>query len=269
MGDNRRLMHAAALPVLLALLVAPACGFRSPSAGEPEPEPEPDTSVDAAVDAPAAAPPLCAPDPNLLVCFSFDADPLPASLPNEGSASLAATLANVSRIARGTGGAALLGTTCQMRIAPNATTVGVVAVEAWVRIDADPPSGGRIGILDSEATSAAVDVFYYYGSTSRQIQFQIGQTLVLDVALSLGNWHYLAQVCAGSTLTAYVDGVKVGERTGCVPGIAGTYGLQIGQNNTGSSTGDSWLVGAFDGLRIWTTPLSAAAICRTSGRTDC
>ena len=146
---------------------------------------------------------------------------------------------------------------------------GMDGGERAAKLGASADTTEVVGILDSEATSAAVDLFYYYGSASRQIQFQIGQTLVLDVALSLGTWHYLAQVCANNTLTAYVDGAKVGERTGCAPGDAGTRGLQIGQNNTGGSNGDQWLVGAIDGLRLWTAPLSAAAICQASDRTDC
>lgn len=252
----------------LLLLVLPACGFHSPAAGEPDGPGEPDASIDASADAPDALP-LCATDPKLIVCFSFDADPLPASLRNEGTANVAAALANVSRIARGTGGAALFDTTSQMRVPSNSEVTGVVSVEAWVRVDADPPVAGRVGILDSEATSAPVDLFYYYGTTSRQIQFQIGGVASLDVTLALGTWHYLAQVCASNTLTAYVDGVKVGEHTGCAPGIATSYGLQIGQNNTKSSSGDQWLVGAIDGLRLWTAPLSPAAICQTAGRSGC
>jgi hypothetical protein len=249
------------------LLALSACSFHSPAAGEPG---EPDAEVggvDASVDAPAP-PALCAPASGLLVCFSFDADPLPASLANEGAANVAATLSNVTRLARGAGGAARVDLTSQMRVPPNAVTAGFVSMEAWVRIDADPPLGGRVGIVDADATSSAVSFFYYHGTTSRQIRFEIGQQLVLDITLPLGTWHYLAEVCESNTLTAYVDGVRVGERTGCAPGNAMTYGLQLGQNNT-QTGGDEWLVGAIDGIRMWTVPLSAAAICRTAGRAGC
>jgi len=256
-------MMRAAVP--LVLLVS-ACGFRSPRASEPGEPGEPDAGGDPA-DAPEALP-LCGSDPSLLVCFSFDADPLPTSLPNEGRANVAATLGNVTRLARGEGGAVLLGTTSQMRVPPNAATTGFVAVEAWVRVDEDPPAGGRVGIVDADATSSAVSFFYYYGTASRQIRFEIGQQLFLDATLALGTWHYLAQVCDSNTLTAYVDGVKVGDHVGCAPGNATTYGLQIGQNNN-QVGGDQWLVGAIDGIRMWTAPLTAAAICQTAGRSDC
>lgn len=252
------------------LLVLSACSFRPPAPFEPG---DPDAGAgDGGVDAPTpdgpAATALCDPDPSLLVCFSFDADPLPGSLANEGTANVAAELTGVTRIARGTGGAALLDAASRIRVPPNAETTGFVAVEAWVRIDADPPVGQRVGIIDADATASAVSFFYYYPSPNRQVRFEIGQQLFLDVTLELGAWHYLAQVCDNNTLAAFVNGVKVGERAGCTPGNATTFGLQLGQNNTGTG-GDQGLVGALDGVRMWTVPLSAAAICQTAGRTDC
>lgn len=246
------------------ILTLSACTFRAPSVDTGEPDAS-TGGVDSLVDGPAA---LCDPDPGLLVCLSFDADPLPSSLANEGVARVAAQLTNVTRLARGTGGAALLDATSQMRIPPNSETTGIVSAEAWVRIDADPPVGQRVGIIDADATSSAVSFFYYHSSPDRQVRFEMGQQMLVDVTLDLGAWHHLAQVCENDTLTAFVNGVKIGERTGCSPGNAMTYGLQLGQNNTGSG-GNEWLVGAIDGVRMWTTPLPAAAICRAAGRTDC
>ncbi len=249
------------------ILTLSACTFRAPSVDTGEPDASTGGGVDSLVDGPAALA-FCHPDPGLLVCFSFDADPLPSSLANEGVAQVAAQLTNVTRLARGTGGAALLDETSQMRVPPNSETTAIVSAEAWVRIDADPPVGQRVGIIDADATSSAVSFFYYHPSPNRQVRFEMGQQMLVDVTLVLGAWHYLAQVCENNTLTAFVNGVKVGERAGCSPGNAMTYGLQLGQNNTGSG-GDQWLVGAIDGVRMWTTPLSASAICRAAGRTDC
>ncbi len=258
-ADNRRMLRATVLVVLSA------CRFDLPvTTGSLDASVD---GIDSLVDGPAAIA-LCDPDPSLLVCFSFDADPLPGSLANEGSAAIAATLTNVTRIARGSSGAALLDATSQIRVPPNAETMGFATVEAWVRMDADPPVGQRVGIIDGDATSSMVSLFYYHPSPNRQLRFDLGQQLYLDFTLDLGAWHYLAQVCENNTLSAFVDGVKVGERAGCSPGTATTFGLQLGQNNTGTG-GDQNMVGAIDGVRMWTAPLSPAAICRTAGRTDC
>ena len=240
------------------LLSLSACGFRSPAASD----------AGLAPDAPAP-PALCEPDPGLIVCFSFDADPLPASLANEGAASIAAQATNVTRTAGQAGGAALFDTTSQLRAPPNDALQGIVSVEAWVRIDADP-TGPRAGILDADATASAVSFFYYNSSPARQIRFEVGQQLFVARTLELGAWHYLAQVCESNMLAVYLNGTRIGLGAGCMPAVATTYGLQIGQNNNGTNpTGTEHLVGAIDGIRMWTTPLSAAAICRTAGRTDC
>jgi Concanavalin A-like lectin/glucanases superfamily len=248
------------------LLSLSACGFRSPAAGEPGAVPDAAGDADAALGAPA----LCKADPSLLVCFSFDVDPLPASLANEGTASVAAQATNVRRTAGRDGGAALFDTTSQLRVPPNDALSGIVAVEAWVRIDADP-AGQRAGILDADATASAVSFFYYNSSaTIRQIRFEIGQQLFIDRTLELGAWHYLAQVCESNMLAVYLNGTRIGLGTGCTPATATTFGLQIGQNNNGTNpTGSEHFVGAIDGIRMWTTSLSATAICRTAGRTDC
>jgi hypothetical protein len=165
-------------------------------------------------------------------------------------------------------GAALLDASSLMRIQPNSATTGFLSVEAWVRLDADPPVGSRVGIIDADATSSAVSFFYYFPSPNRQIRFEIGQQLFLDHTLDLGAWHYLAQVCDANVLTAYVDGMKIGENAGCSPGNATTFGLQFGQNNTGSG-GDQPMTGAIDGIRMWTVPLSPTTICQTAGLPSC
>lgn len=253
---------------LVAAVCASACSYTPPRNASSEPDAFTDGAADAgAIDTPAAKP-FCDGDPTLLVCFSFDADPLATTLANEGMATVTAQLTNVGGIASPLGRAALLDTTSQIRVPPNAQTTGIVATEAWVRIDADPPVGQRVGIIDADATSSAVSFFYYFPSPNRQIRFELGQQLFLDFTLDLGSWHYLAQVCDNATLTAYVDGTKIGERAGCTPGDATTFGLQFGQNNTGSG-GDQWLVGAIDGVRLWTAPLSPTTICQTAGRSDC
>lgn len=250
---------------LLAVLVA--CSFRiNADVSAPADAPITDTPVDAASD--AAGPSLCTPGSGLLVCFAFDAPAFGATLANEGSAAVTAQVSGVTRIARGAGGAVMVDTSSQIRIPPNPLTSGIVATEAWVRLDVPPPTGSRVGLIDADATSSAVSFFFYDGTPSRQIRFELGQQLFLDHPVAVGTWYYLAQVCENNVLTAYVDGLAIGTRTGCSPGNSTTYGLQFGQNNN-QTGGDQWMTGAIDGIRMWTTPRTAKQICEAAGLTSC
>lgn len=223
---------------------------------------------DAAIDAGPVLPGLCDPATGLLVCFTFDAPTLTNPLANEGSAAVSAQHSGVTRIARGSGGAASVDTSSQIRIPPGPMVTGVAAMEVWVKIDVAPPVGSRVGITDADATSSAMSFFYYDGSPSRQLRFELGQQMFLDRVLTLGTWYYLAQVCYNNVLTAYIDGVVLGTRAGCTPGNATPYGLQLGQNNT-QTGGDQGMTGAIDGVRMWTTPRTPQQICEAAGLSGC
>lgn len=258
-------MRAAACVVFAA---AGGCGFQIPATatGDDAP-PGLDAPRDTGDPDTPPAPRLCDPAPGLIGCFSFDAPVFASPLANEGSAAVVAEHDNVDRVPCQGGGAAQVGTTSRIQVLPNTELTGIASAEAWVRIDADPATGGRVGIVDADATSAAVS-FFYYRPGAYQIRFELGVQLFLDHQLSLGDWHYLAQTCEGGVLTAYVDGSPVGSRTGCSPGVATTYGLQLGQNNNQAS-GNEWLTGALDGVRLWTTVRTPAEICAAAGRTSC
>jgi Concanavalin A-like lectin/glucanases superfamily len=255
----------------LWMLVCSACTFHTADSADVDAEaPGSDSALDPDgtpdVDAANTAR-LCDPAAGLLVCFSFDAAHLQGSLANEGTANVALAVSSIGRIDRGAGGAAMVDTTSQMRIAPNAETMGIVAMEAWVRLDVEPPAGGRVGLVDADATSSAMS-FFFYRPSQHQLRFELGQQLFLDYPFTLGTWMYLAQVCDGNVLTAYVDGVKIGEKTGCSPGNGTQYGLQIGQNNN-QTGGDEWMTGAIDGVRMWTVPRTAMQICQAAGLASC
>ena len=85
-------MRSAAVLALLA-----GCQFHPHAAGG---DAAPDV-VDAPVDAEPDAPPpaFCPTDPHLRLCFSFDQNPLPGSLPEEGAATNPAALTDVTWVA--------------------------------------------------------------------------------------------------------------------------------------------------------------------------
>ncbi len=241
--------------VVLALLGG--CSFRHGVAADLDATPRdgaPDTAID------ASAPPFCPADPHLRLCYSFDADPLPASMPNEGAAAAIAQLTKVTRLARGSGGAALLDTTSIIHVPYTAEVTGIQAIEVWYRVDAEPDDDERSTLVDSNVIPPNISLFVARVDPTHQLRCGIGASnSVWDVKLEPGIWYYAACVCEADTLKMYVDGTKVGETAapGCTSGGALVdAGLTIGSNNNGGPTGvDDWLVGAIDGVRLWDVTL--------------
>jgi hypothetical protein len=146
----------------------------------------------------------------------------------------------------------------------------ISSIEIWLRFDADPPANGRVGLVDAETVAAPLSLFYYRDPNHR-LRCQLGNTQYVTYTAPLGTYVYLACVCNGNTLQMFVDGVKVNESTGCSPGDGDAYGVQLGQNGNALIGGapDQWMTGAIDRVRLWSTPLSATAICVAAGRTGC
>ena len=238
------------------------CGFRSP--------------VGAVSDAPSDAPSalFCAADPRLRLCYSFDQESLPAALPDEGAAVVDAQLTNITRIARGSGGAALLNTTSSIFVPMTSEVTNIQALEIWYRADADPPNnGGRSGLVDSNVSPPNISLFFYRQDPGHQLRCGLGAAVtVWDAPLTVGSWIYLACVCEANSLKMYVDGVKIGETPGpCASGGAFVGdGFTIGSNNNGGpSVFDDRLMGAIDGVRLWDVPLTSTMICQTAGNPSC
>jgi len=234
-----------------------ACSFRHGLPGQAM-----DAASDGAPDVvpdvvPDAAPRFCPADPHLRLCLSFDQDPLPAVLPNEGAANVSAQLTNVT----GGGGAAQLGTTSTIYLPYTAEVTNIQAIEVWYRADVDPANTQRMGLVDSNVSPPNISLFFYRVDPTHQLRCGIGsQTTVWDATLAPGTSYHLACLCDGAGLKMYVDGVLIGDTAGpCASGGAFVAdGLTIGSNNNGGPTGvNDWLVGAIDGVRLWdvsTTP---------------
>jgi hypothetical protein len=248
--------------VRLYALLALACGCSFVHGGasrDAAVDATPDAAVDADVDAPPAQ--FCPADSHLRLCFSFDTDPFPASLPNEGAATVSAQLTNVTRTVRGTSGAAAIGATSTIYVPYSAQVTGIQALEIWFRADAAPPANGaRIGILDSNVIPPNISLFWYRVDPGYQLRCGLGGALPsFNAAVVLGTWHYVVCSCTSDTLQMYLDGMKIGETpmSGCSSG--GSFvadGFTIGSNNNGGPLGVSeQLVGAIDGVRLWDVPV--------------
>jgi hypothetical protein len=68
----------------------------------------------------------------------------------------------------------------------------------------------------------------------------------------------------------YLDGAVVGATPGAC-GSGGAFvadGFTIGANNNGGAANPTdWLIGEFDGVRLWDVTLTPAQVCATAG--DC
>jgi hypothetical protein len=216
---------------------------------------------------------LCDSDPDLSLCFSFDQAPLPSTLPNEGTAAVDAQLINITRIPRLAGGAAQLAADSAIVLPMSTEVTNILAIEVWLRIDAEPPNGGRSGLVDSNISPPNISRFVYRQDPIRQLRCGLGgQVEVMDAMLPVDTWLYVACTCEADSLAIYVDGAKLGERPGAC-GSGGAFvadGFTIGSDNTGNpdAVGER-LAGAIDGVRLWSTPRTAQQICATSGRPSC
>lgn len=144
-----------------------------------------DAALDTSADAPAAR--FCPTDSHLRLCYSFDQDPLPANLANEGAATVTAQLTNVTRIARGTGGAAQVGTTSTIFVPYSTEIANIQAIEVWYRADVDPANDGRMGLVDSNVAPPNISLFFYRVDPTHQLRCGIGgETVTWDATLSPG-----------------------------------------------------------------------------------
>lgn len=220
------------------------------------PDALPPDAESVAIDAPPVLS-ACAPDSTLSVCLSFDQPQLTSPYSNEGVLPLSAQLANVTRTSIEGGGAALFGATSTMAFPPNTQLVNIVAIDARIRLDAGIAVGARMGIIDADNATPGMSLFVYAGAVAgtHRVRCSVGgPNLFVDTTLSLGVFTVLRCTCEAGMVTAYRDGVKLGELAGCAPASGTTNGLQIGQNSRAgiSLPPNEPLIGAIDRLRLWT-----------------
>ncbi len=251
---------AAVVPAIVALGTVVGCSFRP---GEYRPPADASPPIDEQpIDEAVAA--FCPADAHLRLCFSFDQPTLAGTLANEGAATTSAQLTNVTRIARGSGGAAQLDATSTIFVPTSPEVTNIQAIEIWYRADSEPVNDGeRMGLVDSNTTSN-ISLFLYRRDPSHELRCGLGDaTIVWSATLTAATWVYLACVCENGNLKMYVDGVNVGDTAAaCASGGAIVAdGFTIGSNNNGGSQNpvNDWLLGAIDGVRLWDQPLTPMA----------
>jgi hypothetical protein len=273
---------------VLALVVAGgACRFLHGAPGLAGDDAELDGPSDASRDAPGDiaqvtpdARPIadCENDSSIVLCYSFDQNPLPAMIANEASVTANATVTNAMSIASPGKRAARVDATSEIYVPYTATVTGVMSMEVWFRVDTDASAGGgREGLFDSNVGAPNnMSLFFYNQSPSpHQLRCGLGSGVIsLDApTFPTGQWLYAACTCDGGAIHIYLNGTSLGSSPqNCAAGgaLSNPDGLTIGSNNNGGPTGiDAQLLGALDGIKMWSTVLSPTEICAHAGRTGC
>lgn len=233
--------------------IATAGGFACLPEGTP---PAPDAAPFDAAPPDIAPSPVCGTESTLAICFDFDAPVLTSPLANEGRIAISAALANVGRIDHGTGGAAQLGATSTIVLPVNTAIVGIVTIEASINLEVAVPDGTRVGILDSDDSTAGLSMYVFGTPAGHQVRCTLnGPDLFAAIPLIVGEWITLACTCSGDLMTAFANGIQIASQADCNPGAADNFGLTVGQNNQGSlGPPNEPMLGAIDDVRLSTAP---------------
>lgn len=216
-----------------------------------------DAAVDAAVDAPVVTPLCNAGNPALRACFTFTG----GTVTNGAGTTLTITTQNIGTTAGPVGDALAVGATSHVHIAetPALDLVGPYTFEAFVRLGATPPNGGRAGIYDENGE------FGIFVDDQRRVYCTNGP--VIGPALVLGTWTHIACVYDRSNVILYVNG-QVNAMTALTGDLntATADGGNLGQDCRGNGAPGDPLTGALDEVRIWATARTAGEIAAAAAR---
>jgi hypothetical protein len=135
-----------------------------------------------------------------------------------------------------------------------------LTIAAWVRLDAAPLAGDRAMVFDNNEQWAFFVHTQGVGCTGA------GKTLTPGTGLLLGRWYHVACVYNGSTLAAFLDGVKLEELTAGTLDVMGSGGARIGANIPDNNNLTRQLfVGSIDDLQLYDAAFDDAMICALAG----
>jgi hypothetical protein len=267
---------------LAAIAALAGCQFRDALAIDAAADgPSRSDAADAAPAIDAAPPSLCASDPALPLCLSFDQLTAGATaIANEGTASnITVQLTAVTPVtdAPSHTRAAGLGSSSEIYVPamPASTEVtSIETIEMWLRMDAEPTADLRTGLLDNAVGPTGLSLFYYNDINGRRFRCVLASDDVYTppITWALGSWHEVACTCdpTANTLSIYLDGQIAISALGCAAAAINADGLTIGQDLvTPDVPVDDELVGAIDGVRLWSRVLTAVEICRDAGGASC
>ena len=197
-------------------------------------------------------------DPDLLLCFDFetleDGQLLDGSMYGHHASALDVTL---SSSPWGRAIATTDATRIEVECFEDCEASEGLTLEARVRLEAMPPQGQRIGVLDNDLEYA---ITY---SRNDGLRCSTGGGELTGPELPLFEWVHVACTYDGADIRAYIDGVEV---------------ASVNENNavgTGdpspiavANTAPNWnepFIGALDRVRVWRRARSASEICDEFG----
>ena len=149
-----------------------AAGGADDAAGDAAPDVF-DAPADAEPDAPPPA--FCPPDPHLRLCFSFDDNPLPGSLPEQGAATNPATLTDVTWISARSAAPRRSARPSSIVVAQDTDVYAILAAEVWFRMDTDAPANAaRESLFDSNIIPPNISMFVYRNDPHHDLHCGIG-----------------------------------------------------------------------------------------------
>ena len=140
-------------------------------------------------------------------------------------------------------------------------------------VSMDVKSEKTSGNFFTFALGADSNKYYFLRVRGAEVRSAITQTSwqsesAVTGSVSSGAWHRMDVVFAGTTMTVYSDGVKLGENS-----TLNTTVAQLGKNLAGYLgkpfySADSYFQGWFDNVRVYDRALSAAEVMSNAGVTD-
>ncbi|MEJ3749675.1 polymorphic toxin-type HINT domain-containing protein [Actinomycetes bacterium KLBMP 9797] len=146
------------------------------------------------------------------------------------------------------------------------------AVELWFKIGLTQTGGPLLGYQDKAvgtAATAGVPILYTGSDGLLRGQFAMGAVnpIVSTKAVNDNQWHHVVLSAMGSTQTLYLDGVKMGERTGTIDQAALTFNQIGAASATPPASWAGWgataqrhFAGVIDEVALYAHPLGPAAV---------
>lgn len=197
-------------------------------------------------------------DPDLLLCFDFETL-AEGELVDGSMYGHHASASDVTLVGSPWGRAIATTDATRIEVAcfEDCEANGSLTLEARVRLEAMPPPGQRVGVLDNDLEYAMTY------SRNDGLRCSTGGGELEGPELPLGEWVHVACTYDGADIRAYIDGVEVA-RVSENNAVGSGDPSPIAVANTAPNWNEPF-IGALDRVRVWRRARSATEICDEFG----